>query len=235
MTDKDRIILQPTRIIQRKGIEHAIELVRALGSPYKLVVTHESGDEGHEYERWLKSHARDRGVDMRIAPVVAEDPWAGFMGNTQPYTIWDMYDQADLVTYPSLLEGFGNAFLEAVYLKKPILINRYDTFVRDIEPLGFDLAVMDGFLDRSTIEHVRAILASKTLLSDMVSHNYSIAETHFSYAVLEKRLDTVMAAAMGHPVHKPSHGAHDMRNIVYLDRAAIRQNVHATSQSAVSS
>ena len=32
------LILQPTRIIQRKGIEHAIELVRRLGLPAELVI-----------------------------------------------------------------------------------------------------------------------------------------------------------------------------------------------------
>jgi len=234
LTDEDKIILQPTRIIQRKGIEHAIELVRALGdNRYKLVVTHESGDEGYEYVQWLKSHARERGVDMRLAPVVAEDPWAGYNGGKKPYTIWDMYAQADLVTYPSLLEGFGNAFLEAIYLKKPILINRYDTFVRDIEPLGFELAIMDGFLSQSTVEHVGTILASNKLSEYMVSHNYDVAEANYSYAVLEEKLDTVMMAAMGHPVHKQRHIAHEMQNIVYLDRAAVHRS--GNIKSAVSS
>jgi len=40
------LILQPTRIIQRKGIEHAIELTRRLGLPAELVISHASGDEG---------------------------------------------------------------------------------------------------------------------------------------------------------------------------------------------
>ena len=31
------------------------------------------------------------------------------------YTLWDIYPQADLITYPSVYEGFGNAFLEAIY------------------------------------------------------------------------------------------------------------------------
>ena len=51
-------------------------------------------------------------------------------------------------------------FLEAVYFKKPIMINRYATFVRDIEPLGFDLVVMDGFLSKKTIKSVLDILES---------------------------------------------------------------------------
>jgi hypothetical protein len=37
------------------------------------------------------------------------------------YTLWDLYPHAALVTYPSLYEGFGNAFLEAVYFRVPLL------------------------------------------------------------------------------------------------------------------
>ena len=47
-----------------------------------------------------------------------------------------MYPHADFITYPSLYEGFGNAFLEAIYFKKPLLINRYAIFVKDIETPG---------------------------------------------------------------------------------------------------
>jgi len=34
------IILQPTRVVQRKGIEHAIELVSLLGRKAHLVISH---------------------------------------------------------------------------------------------------------------------------------------------------------------------------------------------------
>ena len=45
--EEDRMILQPTRIIQRKGIEWAIDLVKDLRNDRnKLVISHEAGDEG---------------------------------------------------------------------------------------------------------------------------------------------------------------------------------------------
>ena len=43
------LLLQPTRVVQRKGIEHAIELVHRLQRKAKLVISHASGDEGHDY------------------------------------------------------------------------------------------------------------------------------------------------------------------------------------------
>jgi glycosyltransferase involved in cell wall biosynthesis len=225
LTSEDKIILQPTRVIRRKGIEHAIELVRTLADPcYKLVVTHEAGDEGYAYAEWLESHARDNGVDLRLATVALEDPWAdpeSVQKTTEnDFTLWDIYDQADLVTYPSLYEGFGNAFLEAVYLRKPILINRYETFIRDIEPLGFKLATMDGFLSKSTVQHVKSILASPELSAGMTTHNYTVAADNFSYGVLEERLEFVVRNATGNAAygkHRPTSRRH---NIVYLDNNA---------------
>ncbi len=43
--DDQLLILQPTRVVGRKGIEHSIELVKRLGMKAKLVITHASVDE----------------------------------------------------------------------------------------------------------------------------------------------------------------------------------------------
>ena len=51
------------------------------------------------------------------------------------YSINDDYQGADLVTYPSGYEEFGNAFVEAIYFNKPIVVNRYSIFVEGIEPV----------------------------------------------------------------------------------------------------
>ena len=113
------------------------------------------------------------------------------------YTLWDIYPHADFITYPSLYEGFGNAFLEAIYFKKPLLINRYAIFVRDIEPQGFDLAVMDGYLTKKTIRIVKEILESPEHRERMVHHNYKIATRHYSFAVLRKCLKTLLVNFFG--------------------------------------
>ena len=186
----DKMILQPTRIVQRKGIEHAIDLVEDLSDPsYKLVISHAAGDEGHEYAEWLIEHAKERGVDLRLVDIHMSDPMNPDVNNVDKYSLWDVYPHADFITYPSLYEGFGNAFLEAIYFKKPLLINRYTIFVRDIEPKGFDLVVMDGFLTKKTVKKVRDVLESPERRDKMVTTNYAIAYRHYSFAVLRRRLN----------------------------------------------
>jgi len=195
---QDKIILQPTRIVQRKGIEHAIELVQKLADPgYKLVISHEAGDEGFEYAEWLKSHAREHGVDLRLVDTKISDPINGNGSQNGHYSLWDIYPHADFITYPSLYEGFGNAFLEAIYFQKPLLINRYAIFVRDIEPKGFDLVVMDGFLTESNVKQVREVLESSERRQRMVTHNYAVARRHYSYEGLRRWLNVLLYAFFG--------------------------------------
>lgn len=198
LNPEDVIILQPTRIVQRKGIEHAISLVKELGDPrYKLVISHEAGDEGFEYAEWLTDYARGLGVELYLVATQVGDPWKKSGLNEKLYTLWDVYPYADFITYPSLYEGFGNAFLEAIYFKKPILINRYSIFVRDIEPKGFDLIVMDGFLTKKEVKKVREILENQESRQKMVDHNYEIAKRHYSYEFLRRRLDFLLTNFFG--------------------------------------
>lgn len=194
----DIIFLQPTRVVQRKGIEHAIDLVKKLADPRcKLVISHEAGDEGFEYAEWLKEDALNKGVDLRFVQTRIADPFNEMVNHEDEFSLWDIYPHANFITYPSLYEGFGNAFLEAVYFNKPILINRYSTFIRDIEPKGFDLVAMDGYLDHKTVEYVREILSSPERLQKMVETNYSIASRHYSYATLRRWLNNILTNFFG--------------------------------------
>lgn len=214
----DRMILQPTRIIQRKGIEFAIELVKELGDQRnKLVVSHEAGDEGMEYAEWLKEHACDQGVDLRLVSIRIDDPFNKKNRNSSAnYSLWDVYPYADFITFPSLYEGFGNAFLEGIYFKKPILINRYATFVRDIEPLGFDLAVMDGYLSKKTVQAVVEILESPQRTQKMVNNNYRIAARHYSYSVLRSQLTAAIRMFFGETVEPLTASAFESESDKFL-------------------
>jgi glycosyltransferase involved in cell wall biosynthesis len=190
----DVMILQPTRVVPRKGIEHAINLVKMLDSPkYKLVVTHEAGDEGMEYRTMLTEYARQAGVDLRFFATRVSDVRKLTSEGRKVYTLWDIYPFAALVTYPSLYEGFGNAFLESVYFKIPMLVNRYAIFHRDIEPKGFKVPIMEGYLTQEVVDEIRCILKDGTYRKKMVEHNYRIATRHFSYAELRRRLRMLIA------------------------------------------
>jgi len=198
ITDDDILILQPTRIVPRKGIEHAIKLVGMLGDDrYKLVISHDAGDEGHDYKKRLREMARQEGVDLRFfAARIGEVRQVDHEGN-KIYTLWDIYRHADLMTYPSTYEGFGNALLEAIYFRVPVVINRYSIYVRDIEPKGFKLLEMDGFITPELVEQVRRVIEDRAHRESIVDHNYKVARKYYSYTVLRRVLRHHIAALTG--------------------------------------
>ncbi len=108
------------------------------------------------------------------------------------YSLWDCYMNADFVTYPSTYEGFGNAFLEAVYFRKPIFVNRYSIYQSDIEPAGFRTVLMDSYIEQETVDMVEWILDDTDLRESVTEHNFGIGKRHFSYEVLERRLRSVL-------------------------------------------
>ena len=192
------MFLQPTRIVPRKGIEHSIALVAGLKNPKcKLVVSHESGDEGHDYMVALRDMAEQENVDLRfVSTRVGEIRTLNDEGQ-RTYTLADAYSQADFITYPSLYEGFGNALLEAFYFRKPVLVNRYSIFVTDIEPRGARVITMNGYVTRDTIAHVRRVIEDADYRQEMVDHNFELGKI-----VLQLHRVATQAAGLDHQLHR---------------------------------
>jgi glycosyltransferase involved in cell wall biosynthesis len=186
------LLLQPTRIVPRKRIEQAIELTRRLGKAAALVISHHSGDEGQAYERYLHEYAHI----LEVPVIFAADYFAVQRGLTSKgrkiYSLADAYTQADLITYPSRVEGFGNAFLEAIYYRRPIVLNNYEIFKTDIRPKGFKVIGYDSYIDQACIDAVRKILAEPRTVKEMVDANYEIGKKYYSYQVLEQRLASLL-------------------------------------------
>ena len=186
--EDELLILQPTRVVQRKGIEHAIELVARMELPATLVISHASGDEGYEYQTRVKEYAQLLGIKAIFVDDIIDDYRGTTADGRKIYSLQDVYPHADLVTYPSIIEGFGNAFLEAIYFRKPIMVNNYSIYSHDIKPLGFEVIEMDDFISRETITETKAVLADPERIRKMVDHNYALAMKYFSYSVLETKL-----------------------------------------------
>jgi len=192
------LVLQPTRVVSRKGIETSIEFVSRLDLPKSvLLIPHEAGDEGYEYQKRVEEYAKFMGVNLKITSDYIGKERGVTANGRKLYTLWDVYPHADLVTYPSIYEGYGNAFVEAVYFKKPVLINRYAIFEADIEPKGFDVIAIDGFITEKTIQDVRKILNDSDRLAEAAETNYMLGWRYLSYEMLEEKLEALLVNIYG--------------------------------------
>ncbi len=193
LNNGELLLLQPTRVIARKGIEHAVELANRLRHrKAKLLISHQERDEGSAYYKRTMDYAKLLDVDVLIRPDLISAERGVSNQGIKTYSLNDCYLNADFVTYPSSYEGFGNAFLEAVWFKKPLMVNRYSIFQQDIEPIGFDVVVMDNYVTPEIVELVETILDSKETREIMAMKNYALAKKYFSYELLERRLSQVL-------------------------------------------
>ena len=199
MSERGLLVVQPTRVVPRKGIELAIELVGRLDDPDAvLLITSPAGDEGLAYLVELERLAERHRVRLayaadRFAPDADGKP-------IRPaHSLNDAYLAADLITYPSLYEGYGNALVEALYYGVPVMVNRYPVYVADIAPLGVRMIEIDGAISDDTIEEVRALLANPRRIRENAHHNFEVGQRHLSYGLLRRRLRSLLRGIEASP------------------------------------
>ncbi|MBW2712939.1 MAG: glycosyltransferase family 4 protein [Deltaproteobacteria bacterium] len=197
--DKDDILLfQITRIVRRKGIETAIELVERLQNQrVKMVVTGTAQDDfGSEYMDELCQKALDLGVEDQV--LFAGDRFANLRKNQHKgpsvYSLSDAYAQAHACTYFSSYEGFGNAFIEALVARRPLFVNNYKpVYWSDIGAKGFrTVQIEDNQLTDEAVSKAHEVLHCADTRRDWSEFNFELGRTHFSYAILEEKLSLLL-------------------------------------------
>lgn len=216
--DNDLVILQATRVTERKAIELGIDVVAELQKPenlaklksrelyngkvfdensriiYVLVGQHEAEI---EYIEMLKDKARSLQVDMRFINDIVNHSRSHEFGQ-KVYSLWDAYVISDFVTYPSILEGWGNQLLEAVFARKPMVVYEYPVYVSDIQSSGFGMVSlgdthtvnMNGHVNVAREKIVQAgkeiadVLTDQERYENTVDANYKIGKQFFSYEAL---------------------------------------------------
>ena len=206
--EDDILIIQPTRIVRRKRIEDSVELVgrlinlhRELAGRIRFIISLYQGDEPDEdYIHHIQDRARELGVDMHlISNRVAARRGVDAEGR-KLYTNRDVLVNADLVTYLPLWEGFGNAFLEAVAARVPVVISTYLVYKTDIKIMGFEnIEVLDRYdedghliFTDDVVELMYAAVTDMKLRKRMVERNFAIGKRYFGLERLNEMLSRVI-------------------------------------------
>jgi glycosyltransferase involved in cell wall biosynthesis len=195
--DDDLMVLQATRIVRRKNIELSIDFVRELGFLTKrrvvLVLAGYAEKKSRVYQEQLREYAGQSGVVMIELNGLASN----FVKDSgEKCDLLGIYPHAEIITYPSEYEGFGNQFLETVYAKKPIIIWEYPVFKSDIKPLGFEvislgdkllkdgkagLAKVEPEVMRKAAEEALDVINNEAKRKEITEKNFTIAKENFSY------------------------------------------------------
>ncbi len=200
---KDDILLfQITRIVERKGIEIAIELIKKLeNKKIKLIVTGNYADDaGSKYYNILVDLIHKYKISKQVH--FAYHSFSNKGGNdpniTSNYTLSDAYAHARACTYFSTYEGFGNAFVEAVLSKTPIFVNNYKpVYWPDIGSKGFKAVMLeDNVITDKALKDMEEVIYNDKLNKEIAEYNYVLGKKYFSYDVLEEKLRELINIAM---------------------------------------
>ncbi len=217
MTADDIVmILQHTRIVPRKKIETAIDLAFGMAGKYKeagkrkcvvLLVSGHSGDEQEKYKRSLGRYFRIKqknNPDLKIIFVFGESvilPEREIIVDRKYYRFLDIPSIVASVggigTYFSEIEGYGNNLLEMMGAGLPVVVNRYDIYKSDIEPLGFNLPCIDnGNLTQDAIDEAYELLTDIGKRNRLVLHNLKIMGKNLEHQVIAKKLLKIIREAV---------------------------------------
>ncbi|HAF70395.1 TPA: hypothetical protein DCL37_03440 [Candidatus Acetothermia bacterium] len=202
------LFLQPSRIIERKCIEDSVRLAAAvqarLRRPVWLLVTGPPGN-GREDDPYCQ---RVLGLAEELSvPVVLG--WRrifirrGHGEGGKVYSMADAYAHADLVTFPSRIEGFGNPVIEAAANHLPLVVRHYPV-LDDMLEKGFRFVLLKDGLTNEVVDRAIELLTVRTARR-VLAHNAEVVRRYFSPLTLEILLSEVLERAEVAPL-RPGSG-----------------------------
>lgn len=200
--DDDILLFQITRVVGRKGIETAIDLVHQLGDQkIKLVITgNYADDEGNKYYNDLVDQIHDLklGERVRFAYHCFHNKGLRVKGEDCGYSLSDAYARARACTYFSTYEGFGNAFVEAVLARRPIFVNNYEpVYWPDIGSKGFKAVMLEnGVITTEALEEMKKVIYDDKINREVAEHNFELGKKLFSYGMLQEKLEELIEKAI---------------------------------------
>lgn len=218
----DLVILQATRIVKRKGIELTVQFVRELEKHKdKLIgktlyngkiITNDSNivliltGYAEEFDKQYLKNLEDKITSAKIKAKFI-NPFVGAersYSEKKIYSLWDVYVFSDLITYPSIFEGWGNQFIEAIFAKKPIVLFEYPVFISDIKKEGYFLISLGDKIrsngvnnlleidvskvNKAAIESIKVLTSKETNI--LLDRNFEIGAKYHDYNVLREFLLT---------------------------------------------
>ncbi|MBC7121964.1 MAG: glycosyltransferase family 4 protein [Pseudothermotoga sp.] len=207
--EDDLVVLHATRIVPRKAIEIAMDFVACLNEKVEkkvhFVLAGFPETESQEYYRKILKKAESMPYETHFAFEMVRSE--RFVNDRKYYSLWDMYAICDVITYTSLLEGWGNQLIEAVFARKPLVVFEYPVYKSDIASLGFQFISLgdtahydenEGLyrvdvqrLDDAA-ERLKELLCDPKRLSEIVEKNFQIGRTHLSLESLKLLLKNIL-------------------------------------------
>lgn len=177
---KKNIIFTSSRLVKKNGIETLIKSIHLLLTDYGLPVTLIIAGSGKQ-ENKLKKLARKLNLESKII----------FLGQVERHKILEYYHQADIFVRPSLSEGQGVSFIEAMATGLPIIAT----------PVG---GIPDFLLDKKTglfcevnnaqdlAKKINLLLTNKKFYQEIQKNSLALVKQKYDWNLIAARMKDII-------------------------------------------
>jgi glycosyltransferase involved in cell wall biosynthesis len=184
LREMDTVLITASRLVEKNGVGDIIEALTFLPDNVKLLIAG-SGS----LEKELKLRTTDYGLGTRVI----------FLGYVDHARLPEYFAAADIFVRPSLSEGLGNAFLEAMAAGTPViatLVGGIKDFLRNRDT-GFVCQVSDP---KSIAEQVRFIIDHPQVVEQVKITASKMVQEKYSWDNIARDMENVFRSTLGNPV-----------------------------------
>jgi glycosyltransferase involved in cell wall biosynthesis len=206
--DDDILFVQPTRIVRRKRIEDSLELINRLKNRYPdlnnkihFIISLYQGDEpDNDYIKEIRQLAEEYEIPLHMISDHVYSERGTTKDGKRIYTNRDVLVNADMVTYLPIWEGFGNALLEAIAAKVPVIVTTYLVYKTDIKVTSIrNVEIRDRYNSKGkliipddAIHRIYYLLNHPDERKKLIERNFNIAKNEYSFETLKNKIKKLL-------------------------------------------
>ncbi len=172
------VLITTSRLVEKNGVEDVITAMSSLPENIKFIILGIG-----ELEIKLKKQVHDRGLDLRIQ----------FIGQVEHKNIPTYLAVSDIFIRPSLSEGMGNSFIEAMAAGVPVIatpVGGIPDFLKDKETGLF----CDVKNPKSIADNVLLLTENSALKEHLIFNARALAIQKYDWNIIAERMKTEIFA-----------------------------------------
>ncbi len=181
LIESDIAVITTSRLVEKNAVDDIIKSLKSLPSNVKLLIAGVG-----ELEKELRALVAEEKLDDRVM-------FLGFIDQKDlPRYLWS----SDIFVRPSLSEGMGISFLEAMAAKLPVIAPR----IGGITDFLFDGKT--GFVcevrnPESIATQVKRILSDREFAKVITEEAYKMLQEHYDWEIIAPKMEAVLKKANG--------------------------------------
>lgn len=174
----DFVVVTASRLVKKNGVADLIRSLEFLPSDIKLIIIGNG-----PLEEQLKSLCAEIGVSNRVS-------FEGFLSQQE---INEHFNNADVFCRPSLSEGMGNVFLEAMAAGLPVIATNVGG-IPDIVSHGEDGLLVDAENPRAVAESIMLLREDSSLRQKLIENGLEKVATKYTWDNIARQMDEVLSS-----------------------------------------